>query len=189
MIIVCDIDSVLNNLMEKTLELYNSRTGKNIQFADMTAYNFGACLPKEDADAICKLFQEKELWDSLTPSPYSQKCLQTLINQGHKVIIATATNPINFSWKCQWMQLHFPFIPTDNIIRIMDKSLLKCDVMIDDHLDNLIGNLCERIVIDAPWNREPSKDMVYDIYRVYDFRDVINIINDIERKNEEWLKK
>ena len=57
MIIVCDIDSVLNNLMEKTLELYNSRTGKNIQLTDMTAYNFEECLPKEDADGLSKLFK------------------------------------------------------------------------------------------------------------------------------------
>lgn len=189
MIIVCDIDSVLNNLMEKTLELYNSRTGKHIQLSDMTAYNFEECLPKEDADGLCQLFHEKELWDSLTPSQHSQKCLKDLMKRGHQIIIATATNPVNFSWKCQWMKHYFPFIPTDNIIRIVDKGLLKCDVMIDDHLDNLIGNLCERIVVDAPWNRDPSKDMVYDIYRVHNLRDVVNIINDIERKDKEWLKQ
>ena len=112
MIIVCDIDGVLNNLTEKVLELYNSRTGKKIQQSDITAYNFSECLPKEDADGICKLFQEKELWDSLTPLPHSQKCLKTLVNQGHKVIVATATDPINFEWKCQWMKYHFPFILT-----------------------------------------------------------------------------
>ena len=189
MIIACDIDGVLNNLTDKVLELYNSITGKKIKPSDITKYNFRECLPKEDADGICKLFKEKELWDSLTPLPYSQKCLKNLMNKGHQIIIATATDPINFEWKCQWMKDHFPFISTDNIIRIMDKSLLKCDVMIDDHIDNLISNFCERIVIDAPWNKESAKDMVYDIYRAYDWRDVINIINDIERKNEEWLKR
>jgi 5'(3')-deoxyribonucleotidase len=189
MIIACDIDGVLNNLTEKALELYNSRTGKNLQQSDITKYRFLECLPKEDAEGICKLFKEKTLWDSLTPLPYSQKCLRSLSNQGHQIIIATATDPINFEWKCQWMQYHFPFIPTDNIIRIMDKGLLKCDVLIDDNIDNLISNFCERVVIDAPWNKESSKDMVYDIYRAYDWRDVSNIIHNIERKNEEWLKK
>ena len=189
MIIMCDIDGVLNNLIEKVLELYNSRTGKNIQISDITRYNFSECLPQEDADAICGLFKEKELWNSLTPIQHSQKCLKNLSIQGHKIIIATATDPVNFEWKCQWMKLHFPFISTDNIIRIMDKSLLKCDVMIDDHIDNLISNFCERIVIDAPWNKVSSKDVAYDIYRAYDWHDVINIINNIERKNEEWLNQ
>ena len=119
MIIACDIDGVLNNLIEKTLDIYNSRTGKNIQISDITTYNFSECLPKDDADAICQLFQEKELWDSLIPSVYSQKCLKTLINQGHRIIIATATDPINFEWKCQWMKHYFSFIPTDSIVRII----------------------------------------------------------------------
>ena len=40
MIIMCDIDGVLNNLIEKTLELYNSRSDRNIQISDITTYNF-----------------------------------------------------------------------------------------------------------------------------------------------------
>ena len=68
----------------------------------------------------------------------------------------------------------------------MDKSLLKCDVMIDDCLDNLISNICERICLDYPWNQSKEKDFVYSIYRAKSWKDIVNIINDIERKDKEW---
>ena len=60
MMLCVDCDNVLNNLTEKTLELYNSQSGKNIQMSDIISYNFYECLPQEDADGIVSLFKEKE---------------------------------------------------------------------------------------------------------------------------------
>jgi 5'(3')-deoxyribonucleotidase len=182
MLICTDIDGVLNDLTPKVLGLYNSRTGKNIQISDITTYNFHECLPKEDADGIVTLFKEKELWDSLEPLSGAQKVLRQLANQGHRIIVATATDPVNFEWKINWLQKYFPFIPTDNVIRIMDKSLLRVDIMIDDHISNLIDNVCERICLDYPYNRSTSKDYAYDINRVKYWDEIPNVIKDIERR-------
>lgn len=188
MIICFDIDNVINDLTEKTIALYNTRVNKNIQMSDITTYNFYDCLSKEDADGIISLFKEKELWDSLKPLPHSQEVLKKLIKQGHRIFLATATDPINFAWKCDWLSRYFSFIPTDNIIRIMDKSLLRIDVMVDDHLSNLTSNVCERVCLDYPWNQSESKDYAYDIKRAYSWNDVIDIIENIERKMKEWEK-
>lgn len=188
MIIVCDIDNVLNDLTHKTLALYNSRYGKKIQMSDITTYNFFECLPKEDADGIVELFKEKELWDSLEVLPDSQWGIETLVNVGHKVYLATATHECNFEWKCQWINKYFPMINIDNIIRINDKSLLRADVMIDDCLDNLTKNFCERICLDYPYNKSSSQDYAYDICRASNWREIVKFINDIERKMKEWEK-
>ena len=188
MIIMCDIDNTINDLTEKAVSLYNTRFGKDIKMSDITAYNFYDCLSKEDADGLISLFKEKELWDSLKPLPHSQETLKKLIKQGHRIFLATATDPINFEWKCDWLSRYFSFIPTDNIIRIMDKSLLKVDVMIDDHLSNLISNVCERVCLDYCWNESKSKDYAYDIKRAYGWGDIVDIINNIERKMKEWEK-
>ena len=188
MIICTDYDNILNNLTEKVLELYNSRMGKTLQMSDITTYHFSECLTKEDADGITSLFKEKSLWNSLTPLPGSQKNLRALVNQGHRVIIATATDPCNFEWKCQFINKYFSFIPIDNIIRVMDKSLIKCDIMLEDNIDNLTNNLCHRICFDYPWNRNKDKDFVYDIHRIHSWDEVNNIIKDIERKEKEWEK-
>ena len=186
MIIMCDIDSILNDLTTKVIDVYNSRTDKNIQLSDITTYNFYECLSKEDADGIVALFKEKELWDSLSPIKDSKWGVETLINLGHKVVFATATHECNFEWKCQWMKENFPMISTDDIIRISDKSLLRVDIMIDDCLEQLTRSYCERICLDYPYNRNDDEDFVYDIKRAYNWTDIIKFVEDIERKDEEW---
>lgn len=184
MIICFDIDNVINDLTEKTIALYNAHTNKNIQMSDITTYNFYDCLSKEDADGIISLFKDKRLWDSLKPLSHSQEALKKLIKQGHRIFLATATDPINFEWKCEWLSRYFNFIPTDNIIRIMDKSLLRIDVMVDDHLSNLTSNVCERVCLDYPWNQSKTKDYTYDIKRAYSWDDIVDIINNIGKEDE-----
>lgn len=186
MIICVDIDGILNNLAERVIEVYNSRSNKNIKISDIISYNFYDCLPKEDADGIVSLFKEKSLWNSLKPLEYSQNGLKQLIKKGHQIYLATATDPINFEWKISWLKQYFPFISEDNVIRIMDKSLLKADVLIDDCLDNLINSLAERVVLDYPWNHNELKDYAYGIRRAYDWSGIVNIINNIEKEMKKW---
>ena len=190
MIIACDMDSVINNLTEKMLELYNAQSGKNIQMSELTAYNFYDCLSKEDADGLIKSFKNKALWDSLSPIKDSRAGLQKLIDAGHKVYIVTATAPDNFAWKCTWMRKYFPFFQIDNIIRMQDKSLFKCDIMIDDCYDNLIKNkLCHKIVLDYPWNRDEAKDWVHGTYRCKNWIEIVDAVNKIQDEVNEWTEK
>lgn len=179
--ICVDLDCVLNNLTERVIEMYNQNSNKNIQLTDITSYNFYDCLPREDADGIVKLFQEKDLWDSLTPIKDSQWGIEKLIRSGYKLIFATATDPCNFEWKMQWLKDYFPFINPDDVIRIMDKSFIKCDILIDDCLDQLTRNLCERICLSYPWNISEEKDYVYDIKRADNWKDILRLIDEIER--------
>lgn len=186
MIICVDCDNVLNNLAEKTLELYNLRSGKNIQLNDITTYNFYDCLPMEDADGIIALFKEKELWDSLKPLPGAQIALNKLIKAGHEIYIATATDSCNFEWKVQWLAKYYSFIPTDNIIRIVNKSLLNVNMLIEDNLDNLKRGFCEPICLDYPWNQNSSIDYIFDIHRIKSWYEIEDVINNIEEENRKW---
>lgn len=186
MIIVCDIDNCLNDLTEKAIALYNSRTGKNIQMSNITTYNFSECLSQEDADGIKALFKEKKLWDSLEPIKDSQWGIETLINMGHKVILATATHECNFEWKCRWITKNFPMVNIDDVIRMKDKSLIRSDIMIEDCIEQLINSFCERICLNYEWNNDKNLDYVYEIYRAYNWKDIIKSVNNIERKIKKW---
>lgn len=188
MIIMCDIDDILNDLIPKAIDLYNARTNKSLQLKEITAYDFYDCLSPEDATGIIELFKEKKLWDSLRPLSGAQKGLKALVNRGHDVYLATATLPENLPWKVDWLSKYFPFMSADKVIRIKNKGLLNCDVMIDDNLDNLCCNICERIVLDYPWNRSATKDYAYDIKRAHNWKEIVNFVNDIERKSKEWEK-
>lgn len=190
MIIACDMDSVLNNLTEKMLEIYNSQSGKNIQMKDLTAYNFYDCLSKEDADGLIKSFKNKALWDSLAPIDGARVGLQKLLDEGHRVYIVTATAPENFAWKVNWMKKYFPFFNADNIIRMQDKSLFKCDIMIDDCYDNLTKNkLCHKICLDYPWNKDDVKDWVHGTYRCKNWKEIVEAVDKIKNEVAEWTGK
>ena len=190
MIIAVDFDNVINNLTEKTLELYNAQSGKSIQMSDITSYNFYDCLNKADADGIIKLFKKKELWDILTPIEGSREGLQKLIDTEHRVYIVTATAPENFLWKIQFIRKYFPFFNTDNVIRMMDKSLFKCDIMIEDSYEQLIKNkLCHKVIFDYPWNRDEPKDWVHGTYRCKNWSEIVEAVNQIQDEVKEWTGK
>ena len=187
MIVAVDLDNILNNFTEKILEIYNSQSGKHIQMSDLTSYDFADCLPKEDANGIIKLFKNKTMWDSLSPISGARDGLHQLIDDGHKVYIVTATSPESFPWKIQWLKKYFPFFNTENVVCMVDKSLFKCNVLIEDCMDQLIKNkLCYRICLDYPWNRSDPKDLVYDIRRVKDWKEILETINQIEKERLEW---
>lgn len=184
--ICVDIDDVLCTLVSTGIDLYNSQAHKKLLLSNMTAFNLHNCLSPEDADGLLKVFNSEELYDSLTPVDHAQWGLETLINQGHQVFLATATPYQSFANKVEWVCKNFSCITSKDILCTPNKSILNCDVMIDDNLDNLTKNLCERIVLDYPWNRNKDKDFVYDIHRAYSWRDIVNIINELERKDKEW---
>ena len=186
-VIAVDMDCVLNNLMNKTLEIYNAQSGKNIQMSDLTSYNFYDCLNKKDAEGIVKLFKNKAMWDSLTPIEGSREGLRKLVEMGHRVYIVTATVSENWPWKIAWIKKYFPFFNTDNIVRMMDKSLFKCDIMIEDYYEQLINNrLCHKICLDYPWNRDENKDFVYDVHRCKNWKEILEAVNQIEKEIKEY---
>ena len=184
--ILCDIDCVINDLVFKMLDMHRFRTGKDIHVENITTYEFDQCLPKEDADALNKMFKERVLWDSLEPLPGSQDGLKKLLQRGHDMYIATATDPENFPWKVEWMAKHFPFIDQSNIICIKNKGLLNGDVIIDDCYDQLKSCMCERIVLDYPWNRNASWDYVYDTKRARNWSEILNIMTQLEKEDRKW---
>ena len=178
-IIGVDIDGTINNLMEKTIEMYNNRYGTHYTIDDCTNYDFNQCFPHEVADKFKEFFTCKELWDSLSPVKNSQWALKKFVEKGYDVYLTTATNPINFSWKIAWLKRYFPFIPEGNVIRINNKGLLNVDVLIDDCVDQLISNIhCHRICVDRPWNQDVW-DEVYGFNRCGNWNEIYEVVNKI----------
>lgn len=189
MIIGVDFDETLFPTLEKIVEIYNKRHNEQISTSQITTYNLYECLDVVVADEFLNLFVDKSVYNNLRPYKGAVKALQALANNGHEIFIATATDIKNFAWKEQLLQRHFPFIPKDNLIRIHNKKLLNVDVLIEDKMDNLIQAFAERICFNQPWNQSETKDFAYGIYRINHWGEVVNIINEIERKNKEWDKR
>jgi 5'(3')-deoxyribonucleotidase len=186
--IAIDFDSTLFPSMEKVVELYNKKYNASIDMSQINMYDLHDCFPSDVADELLELFVDKSVYDCLTPYKGAVRAVKTLIEHGHEVYIATSTDVRNMEWKEELLQKHFPFIPKKNLIRIHNKSLLNADILVDDKLDNLKSTFADRICFDQNWNRDEEADWVYSIYRIHHWGEIINIINDIERKNKEWEK-
>lgn len=184
MVIQCDIDGVLNDLMDVVLRLFNEKSNKSYTVNDLTSYSLSDCLPKEDAIEIQNLFTDSNIWNLVRPVKDSQASIKKLIQEGHEVYLVTNNDPHTFGDKYDWIQYYFPFVDISHIVCMTNKWMFNCDVMIEDSLDNLITKTTyERILVNQPWNQF-SRDYVYGIYRCNDWKEIIEAINKINNNLE-----
>lgn len=186
MIIGIDFDDTLFSTLEKVLDIYNRRYGDALSLSQITAYNFYDCLPLSVADQLLELFVDKATYNNLQPYKGAARAVKTLIEQGHEVYVATATDVRNMEWKEELLQKYFPFIPKKNLIRIHNKALLNVDVLVEDNLDTLKSTFADRVCFNQPWNINEEADYVYDISRIIHWGELVNAINKIERKNKSY---
>ena len=186
MIITIDFDETLFPTLQRVVEIYNKRHNQTLTLDRITTYDLYESLDPSVADELIDLFCEHEVYINLQPFKNAPRVIKSLIDKGHEVYIATATNVKNLEWKEQLLQKYFPCVPKNNLIRIYKKNLLKTDVLIEDSLNNLTEIFADRICFNQPWNHSTSKDMVYDIHRVNNWSEVPNIINNIEKEMKRW---
>lgn len=177
-----DVDGVLNNLQSAVIKVFNERYDTSYNLNDFNHYRVAECLNKNDTINFVKIYSEKGIYDLVSPLSGAQNAMNKLKKQGHEVYIVTDAVPSIFEEKVNWIKFHFPSIDEDHIISMKHKWLFKCDLMIDDNLDNLLGGYhYDRICFDWPWNRA-VRDEVYGIHRVNNWNDALNTINKINQK-------
>lgn len=184
--IAIDFDQTLFPTFERVLEIYNKNHGTEFNIEAIPAYNLYECFEQSVAEEMIEMFCDEEVYRGLQPYKGASRVIKTLIEHGHEVYIATASDPQNMAWKEQLLRQYFPFVPKDNLILIHNKKLLNVDVLVDDNLDNLIQTFADRVCFDQKWNRSSTKDEAYSIYRIHHWGEFTEVINKIERRNKEW---
>ena len=98
-------------------------------------------------------FQQETFFATIPVMPGSAAVIKAL-SERYEVFITTAAMdvPCSFTPKFEWLQRHFPFIPTSNIVFCGDKSIILADYLIDDNLRQLSKFHGEGIVYTAPHN-------------------------------------
>lgn len=179
MVIVCDVDGVLNNLMDVILDTYNNKYSTNYTLQDVTCHNWKNCFDSKIASYLESISIDPGIWNKVSPLDGSQDFIKRLIRDGHQVYLVTNNDPHTYGQKFDWIHKHFPFIEPSNIVCMADKWLFKCDIMIEDRLETLIEKpYYSRILRDQPWNQS-NKDYIYGIRRCYNFDEIIAAVNEI----------
>lgn len=180
MTIAIDMDNVLCNLQEVVIKLFNDRYKTNYTLEYFTDYDVAHILPKNEAVLMKTMYGEDNLYSNVKPLIGAQNTVEKLINDGHQVYIVSDIIPKTYAEKVEWLKFYFPQIDEAHIVAMKHKHLFKCDLMIEDNLQNLLAKpYYERICFDYAWNRNIS-DYVYGIHRVYSWDEVLDVINKLD---------
>lgn len=159
MIIVVDCDNILNNLCEAVLEVYNEEWDDNLKIENITQYYMDTFVKEPAKKTFYHYFYNKDVWKKIKSNPDAKKYINLLREQGHRVLLCTATEPYNVYKKSQWCFREYGFDPRKEFFSCPDKTLLRADILIDDYPKNF-GGAKYHICLNAPWNINAEGDFI-----------------------------
>ena len=172
-LILCvkNVGNILLGLKKKCLKI-------NVKFLFFAHKN-----AKNDTIKMKGLYVKSGIYECVNVMSGAKSAIQKLKKAGHDIYIVTDSAPSIFEEKANWIKYNFD-IDTSHIISMKHKWLFKCDVMVDDNLDNLLGGYhYDRVLFDYPWNRD-IHDEVYGIHRVQNWSNALDVINKLSKKME-----
>lgn len=179
MTILVDIDGVLNDMQVKLLKEINNAYKTNFTIEQVTDYEWFNRLKDNPTvgEPIWWLTERPWFWDFVQINHKAVEVIEGWVRQGHKVRFVTASyfsDTLSHKIKTTLEAFDYNLINERNVIVAQDKSIIKCDIMIDDCIDNLKNFDGERICFAQPWNAQRG-----DMWRTNNWDCINRIVQDI----------
>lgn len=178
--IMFDMDDVL--VSGGFLYLINSYLGTHYTELDFKTYYMQDVVP--DKEAFFEYFLQHNLYDYATVTEGATELLKEL-NEHHMVYIGTSyiipevvsKSGVLLDYKYQFLTRTFPFLDPNRFVFLGDKSVLQCDVKVDDKLSNL-KNADTKILYTAYHNLDLADSVIeeYGAVRANDMQEVKRLI-------------
>ncbi|MCI8545080.1 MAG: hypothetical protein HFH09_02480 [Bacilli bacterium] len=157
--IMVDMDEVL--CIGGHLGIVNKFLNTSYKVEDLPGYYTEDMLPKERLQEYYQFFKTENPYQYAEIIPDAREVLEKL-SKKYQLLICTAYYSDVYDMeqshclidKYKWLQQNFPFISPYQYIFINDKSLLNCDIKIDDRLSNLKGYGEQKYLFDSYHNQE-----------------------------------
>lgn len=163
--IAVDMDEVLADFSTELMNRMNEKYNLNITKEDLAGTPMQKLYP-ELAEDMFDIVNTDSFFRSLPVIEDSQEVLKELSNH-YEIVIATAAmlSPNSFSAKYDWLREHFPFLNPNLFVFCGDKSTIKADYLIDDHIYqlNTFGN--RGIMFTSPHNINEPYDIRMDNWK------------------------
>lgn len=138
--ILVDMDDVLCDLCGSWVAWLNKKYGTNVKTSEIRSWDIASVFPTLTKTEVFSPLFTPVFWDSVNPVDESQKYLKHIIDDGHKVVIVTASHPDTISHKLnRCLFKYFPFLTYKDVITTGQKGLIKGDILIDDAPHNFDG--------------------------------------------------
>ena len=178
-----DIDNVICTTSEAVIEYLNERLPITLSLDDINEYWMEKSIPEQYRWAVGLAFHDSAMWKKVEMIEGAAKGIETLYKEGEEIFFVTSTTPDNLKKKIKFLKRNLPFLSgsyiNDHIITIKQKTLLNLDIMIDDYLDNLIGERSYySICLAYPWNRKVNSEEP-NFIRVKNWKDIIITIENL----------
>ena len=176
MTVLIDMDDVLECLLEAWLDYNNRKFGTDVKYDDIREWDLSKAFPGLSREETYAAEMDKDFWKNVRPMPGAPEAVRKLLDDGHDVIIVTATLYETLKEKMEDVLFkYFPFITRDRVIITFRKQLIKGDVLVDDGPHNLIGGDYRKILFNAPHNRDFDEKSI-GAERVYNWEQAYECI-------------
>lgn len=134
--IAVDMDGVLADTETHFIQYYETESGEKVKRDSLLGIPENIAFP--DKTAVRRYVHTPGFFRTLPLIPGGVVALKKLMEDFDIFIVSAAMEfPLSLFEKKQWLEEHFPFISWTNIVFCGDKSVIKTDYLIDDHIKNL----------------------------------------------------
>lgn len=151
--ILVDMDEVLADAVGQFIDWYERDFGVRYKKEQLEGTRLAHVVPAEHREKVISYPHQPGFFRDMAVMEDSQMVLEEL-SKRHEIYIASAAMEFKHSLydKYEWLDEHFPFIHWKRRILCGDKSVLRGDVLIDDHDFNLSVFTGRSIMYSAPHN-------------------------------------
>src|SRR5258706_8672221 len=151
--ILIDMDDVTADAVARFLEWYERDFGIRYTRQQLHGTKLSEIVPPEHKQTVLRYPHQKGFFKDLPVIQDSKEVIEAL-NNIYEVFVVSAAMEFKYSLydKFEWLDQHFPFIPWKRRVFCGDKTIVKGDVLIDDHDFNLFVFTGRPIVFFSPPN-------------------------------------
>ncbi len=174
--ILVDMDDTIEQLLKAWLDAVNKKYGRSVAYDDIREWDISLPYPGLTKEQVYGTALEPGFWKNVEPMPGAPEALKKLMDDGHEVLIVTATPYMSVPEKMEDLLFKwFPFLSWDQVIITFRKQLIKGDVLIDDGVHNLEGGDYKKILMTAPHNRNYDAE-AHGMIRVHNWDEILQVI-------------
>lgn len=156
--ILIDMDDVIADAEERFLEWYERDFGVRYTKEDVRGTKLHFIVPEENRKVVKAYPHHPDFFRNLPVIQNSREMVEELHNRFEVYIASAAMEfPYSLPHKNEWLDQNFPFIHWKRRIFCGDKSVLKGDVLIDDHDFNLSVFQGRAIMFSAAHNMNDTR--------------------------------
>nr|DAG27807.1 MAG TPA: 5'(3')-deoxyribonucleotidase [Caudoviricetes sp.] len=153
-IILCDYDSVLNDMLITWINWLNNKHGTQVSVNEVCNWDMTKVFPTLSKEEIFEPLYNEYFWLNV---PVSNNYIDVIkeMKKDNIVYIVTDSDYRTIKAKMEDSILnHFGnVLKASDIIFTSHKDIIKCDYIIDDYEENIKNSDGIRILIDKPYNR------------------------------------